>query len=337
MSSFFNNTSISSIGQLDTKIRGGGSTFSKQSLKEAEFLAQVDQKFLLVRLKTSISPAGANGEGLEEKEEETTTLVMVDQHAADERVRVEKFFDQVCGKVARGQEVDEFTFGEPVPVLVSRLEAAEVLDRQEDFKRWGVSLDLPMETSSDHCELSDYAQVLVKTVPDIVSDRLRAEPKLLQELVRSYLAQLGDGPRRNGGARTQRMESISWVATIKDCPHVLLDLINSKACRGAIMFNDCKPLFSLPLENEFGTERPKKTQTSRRCSANPSSPASLILNTPFNAPMAGLPSFQSLHYQSLTRQIIHRETAEPAWPWWRPTPLGRSGLTGPRLGTPSRE
>ncbi|GAA5920751.1 hypothetical protein JCM1841_004163 [Sporobolomyces salmonicolor] len=222
--------------------RAGAQKFDRASLRRAEFIAQVDCKFLLVKL----PPASVGG---------NSTLVLFDQHAASERVRVEKFLERLCGRVARGEDVEVLDLtdggeGEQATrsqygVVVSREEALELPSRLENFRRWGIGIALdpssPHSTSAAAAE-NDYAQVWLTTVPEIVSARLLAEPKTLQELVRSYLAQLREtGYRARAGKEQEakaKREGSSWTTAVKDCPHVLLDLVNSKACRGAIMFND---------------------------------------------------------------------------------------------------
>ncbi len=39
-------------------------------------------------------------------------------------------------------------------------------------------------------------------------------------------------------AASSQSDKYSWFRAIRQCPKNLLELINSKACRGAIMFND---------------------------------------------------------------------------------------------------
>lgn len=218
MSNFFH-TPSDTISSLPSDVQGLGQSFSKESLRNSQFIAQVDCKFLLVRLDAS---------------SKTETLVMVDQHAADERCRVERFLDQTCGNVARGEPIELCTFVPPLAVVVSFEEAREMEGRTDRYSTWGIGLEWS-ERDVKQVGGQDYAQVDVTTVPLLVSDRLRLEPTLLQALLRSYLAQLLERPRKD---YSRRSKSDSWSSTMRDCPPVLLDLINSKACRGAIMFND---------------------------------------------------------------------------------------------------
>lgn len=100
---------------------GGGSTghghghgisphvarFSKASMKDARVLGQVDRKFIACVIQASpVTGAdrdhttGTSDEN-ERGEKGTPTLVLVDQHAADERVRVERLLDELCASFGR--------------------------------------------------------------------------------------------------------------------------------------------------------------------------------------------------------------------------------------------
>lgn len=237
MSNFFH-TPSDTISSLPSDVQGLGQSFSKEALRNGQFIAQLDRKFLLVRLDAS---------------SRTETLVMIDQHAADERCRVERFLDQTCGNVARGEPIEVCTFTPPIAVVVSVEEAREMKERTEQYSTWGIGLDWSDRDVKEEGG-QDYAQVYVTTVPLLVSDRLRVEPALLQALLRSYLAQLLERPRKDD---SRRSTSDSWSSTMRDCPPVLLELINSKACRGAIMFNDelssqqCTTLVARLAETNF--------------------------------------------------------------------------------------
>lgn len=177
----------------------------KESLGNLQFLEQIDCKFLLCRLTTS----------------EKDLLLMIDQHAADERVRVEGFFRTYCAQVEK-EEVEILEFKEPKPILVTGHEMEQIRQHLQDFAKWGFKLDCDQDAQT-----VEVAQIFVKTVPTIVSERLRADLRLLQQLIKRYLVQLSEHPIPRL-CLTQR----SWTSIVRWSPDLLLDLINSKACRG---------------------------------------------------------------------------------------------------------
>jgi DNA mismatch repair protein MLH3 len=68
---------------------GGSSRLSKEGLQNAQVIAQVDKKFILVKMHDSTYLDDARGR----------LLVLIDQHAADERVQVESLLSQLCSPV----------------------------------------------------------------------------------------------------------------------------------------------------------------------------------------------------------------------------------------------
>lgn len=214
-----------------------GQRVTKEALARAKFIAQVDRKFLLVAVPLG-TKAGTGGERVGCGGE---ALVMVDQHAADERVRVERIWEGVAGRVGRGEEVEREVWEPSKGVVVSRGEEIQLKaeGKREQLRRWGIDVELATEGQGDDGRSAegdghgDYAQVWLRAVPRVVASRLRTEPRLRQELVRSYLgADYAVGSGANGTAPT------TAVAALRDCPPVLAELMNNLACRGAIMFND---------------------------------------------------------------------------------------------------
>lgn len=209
------------------------SRLTKEMLGSARFIAQVDRKFLLVALPPDEDEEGAGrGKG--------PTLIIVDQHAADERVRVEGFLDELAGRVARGEAVEREALQPPVGVVISRDEAATLragAGKVEQFARWGVDILLEPDDAglapTGEEPATDYVQVFLSAVPSVVCARLKVDPRLQQELVRSYLAHPVTGLPANTGEGQG-----TAAAALRDCPPILVELVNSLACRGAIMFND---------------------------------------------------------------------------------------------------
>src|SRR5689334_4875730 len=61
--------------------------FTKQDLKSVKVIGQVDDKFIACKLQCSDTHTSSNS---------SSTLILVDQHAADERIRVEMLLKEFC-------------------------------------------------------------------------------------------------------------------------------------------------------------------------------------------------------------------------------------------------
>jgi DNA mismatch repair protein MLH3 len=166
---------ISSDGSADSHSH----RFCKDDLRSARIISQVDQKFIACLL--------------ENQSDKGHALVLIDQHAADERVRVESFLKELClgflhdqGKV-KGTTVQIRELLPPIPVLLTLREAQQLKDSppiQAAFRHWGFRfVDLPSvkcrDPEADQVTDGDgnlvYTQVLIQGIPEVVGDKVRAD------------------------------------------------------------------------------------------------------------------------------------------------------------------
>jgi len=76
----------------------------------------------------------------------------------------------------------------------------------------------------------------------------REAPRELGELVKAYLERLVEGEqfcegvlKASSGSRkttTKKGEGVEWLGALRWCPREMLDLVNSKACRGEFLSPD---------------------------------------------------------------------------------------------------
>ncbi|KAG2156312.1 hypothetical protein DEU56DRAFT_766489 [Suillus clintonianus] len=230
--------------------------FHKADLLKAQVINQVDRKFIACLVDVDHSTHRGNGKPLENRAAGGSTLILIDQHAADERVRVERFLREICSGFLRhcegtgGVEVSELS--PAVPILLTRHEAlrlASVDQVQSAFDRWGVRFEgldkltsLDSECAEDEAS-GGYVQVFVRSIPAIVGDKLLVNDEL-RDLVKGYLGTLESKEASPPNLSQQHDpdnlndDESRWLKALRWCPQELLDLINSKACRGAVMFND---------------------------------------------------------------------------------------------------
>ena len=176
---------------------------SKQGLNAARVVSQVDKKFILICIKKSPNT---------NDREDAELLVLVDQHAADERIRIEDLLADLKASPMLLPKPLIFEIQAREHPLLSRLAPS--------FAALGIVYELSSPAGSPKCKIT------VKALPAAIAERCRLEPKILIELIRSESWKCEEGGGGGGSLSTN------------SCPKGLLDMLNSRACRSAIMFND---------------------------------------------------------------------------------------------------
>lgn len=228
--------SFSLAGITDT------SRLSKSALPYAQIISQVDDKFILMKMPSLM---GAKSLELIHNRQ---LLVLMDQHAASERCILEQLLTELCTP-AQGSPLVRSNLGftssiiteavnKPLQFQVSMQEEAMFRAYAAHFASWGILYDIISHQP-------DQPRLNVLTLPPVISSRLHAEPRLLIDLLRSEIFTLAESntvPRTNSAASTSTATNAdsqhSWLKCISSCPKAILSLLNSRACRSAIMFND---------------------------------------------------------------------------------------------------
>lgn len=221
----------------------GTRKLSKAALQKAKVIRQVDRKFILCKT----------------QEGDDEVLVLVDQHAASERVILEELLEELCKPAgdcdarATGSRVKTVVLERPLRFQVPTAEF-ELFERHgKRFADWGILYSLQqkegqLSASQVRPPRTEYT-IIVRTLPPGIAERCTLFPHLLIELLRTEIWTLplsAKPPALNLSAEkqpdsadvTKQDEAQSWFTRIGSCPKGLLDLLNSRACRSAIMFND---------------------------------------------------------------------------------------------------
>ncbi|PYH89713.1 DNA mismatch repair protein [Aspergillus ellipticus CBS 707.79] len=194
----------------------------KQDLKVAEIIAQVDQKFILARMRAVSNNLA----------DPASSLVLIDQHAADERCRVEML---LAGLFAPSGDPDRIQTINLEPIIFEiPASQASLFERYKSFfSFWGISYAVEQGPK----DLNAF--IFVHTLPALIAERCRTEPGLVTDLIRREIwrREEENGPGRPADLEDQS-DPGSWVERLDGCPPGVIDLLNSRACRTAIMFND---------------------------------------------------------------------------------------------------
>ncbi|KAF7595459.1 DNA mismatch repair protein [Aspergillus hancockii] len=202
-----------------------GKLLRKQDLETAEVVAQVDQKFILAKLKS----AAAN----DSSSDTDSILVLIDQHAADERCRVESLLEELFTTSAGGYRQVKTVTLEPLIFEIPSTEAYLFGRYTNFFKFWGVHYTARQDPANKS------AHIFVHKLPTLIAERCRLEPNLVTNLIRGEIWKREED---GSGSRTSFLGLSSgtsrWAEQLDSCPQGIVELLNSRACRTAIMFND---------------------------------------------------------------------------------------------------
>jgi DNA mismatch repair protein MLH3 len=232
----------------------------KDDLTRMKVLNQLDRKFIVC----TVDEIRGSDDNRQEPDIPRRMLVLVDQHAASERVRVEGFLRTLCHRFLNlesngSQSADRVDLDPPRAILLSRREASILRNTQSILGRWCFELSWPESEGCDQSFDQDkYERFLVHSVPGVVSEKLLAGDEL-RDFLREYAAEAEtDGILPALGTESGGdPDHLTWHKALRWCPKGLLGLINSRACRGAIMFNDslsneqCERLMSQLAETAF--------------------------------------------------------------------------------------
>ncbi|KAK4496123.1 hypothetical protein PRZ48_012102 [Zasmidium cellare] len=214
-------------------LQHAGTKLSKTALGQAAVVGQVDRKFVLCKL-----PATE----IDIKDR----FVVIDQHAASERVVLEDLFADLCGPGSQIQSSSlehETTKAKSLHFQVSPQEHDLFRQHRSHFATWGIKYTLSSVEGSGSIEASYVLKL--SHLPTLIAARCVNLPSLAIDLLRSELWALAEGskkPLMTLPTKTLRASdedaSASWLTLLPLMPAKLLEMLHSRACRSAIMFND---------------------------------------------------------------------------------------------------
>jgi DNA mismatch repair protein MLH3 len=232
-------------GILNAISTSNASKLSRAGLEKAEVMAQLDRKFILVRMKAFKDDVEGSRVG-------KGALVLIDQHAADERLRVEALLAELCTPLPEGTRSYRTKLGheshvafsildKPIQFTLSAQEQRQFTTHAARFAAWGILFDIVNSTTSS----TRLQPILsVTALPPVISERCKADPQILIAFVRTTVWNYADADHLPPPVdeldlrHASSSDPAEWVRRVSSCPEGLIDLVNSRACRSAIMFND---------------------------------------------------------------------------------------------------
>lgn len=185
-----------------TKNEDSAFRFNKEHLSRMKVIKQIENKFITAQLQVG----------------DSTLIVAIDQHAADERVRLENFEKVMLDPIQKrpGPNICSVQYSQIIFIDPDKVQGLiSNFQRKLETWFWKVEIStLPIQ--------SNKVPLSIKTAPCIFIENEAIT--LNHEVMMEFLSEL-------------EHDSSSW------CPKRVREIMNSKACRGAVMFGD-------PLSNE---------------------------------------------------------------------------------------
>lgn len=236
MQSFGCNTWLQGSPDVGPPMQG---RVSKAALRSAEVIAQVDRKFIFA--KVLVDPFTYKIRG---PHPTASLLLIIDQHAADERCRVESlmgnYFEPMDNGISTAYIARTELLEQPLKFDISVRDATQLERTMMYFAHWGIHYYvMPISAIGN----TGPRQIGVTKLPPSIAERCRLEPRLLIELLRQEAwkteAQSHHGnSQKDTGTQDSEATTPHWITRFHGCPQGILDMINSRACRSSIMFND---------------------------------------------------------------------------------------------------
>ncbi|EGP83135.1 uncharacterized protein MYCGRDRAFT_50452 [Zymoseptoria tritici IPO323] len=191
-----------------------GIALSRSALKHARIIAQVDRKFILAVLPATV-PSISSSAGTFELPgpSQSDTLVLMDQHAASERVMLEDLLVDLCipAPAPKTQRVQTVPLESTLEFDIPSSEQAVLEKFRAWFLRWGIAYSLNKKARE--------ARLKISHLPPCIAARCQKEPRLAIELVRGEVWRVAE-------------HGVPKMADIGR------DAARESPCRSAIMFND---------------------------------------------------------------------------------------------------
>ncbi|KAK9470970.1 uncharacterized protein V1510DRAFT_421640 [Dipodascopsis tothii] len=191
--------------------------FSRDDLKNCSIISQVSSRFILAKAR----PERVNYNNKPPED----VLFLIDQHAADERIRVEALMKEYYNAIARGDDISVAFVANKVFVLGEE-DGATLNEHLSLFRTWGYELEL-IGVAPGHYSFE------LRRVPAVLSARCRQDTEYVLNGIKEHISAL-----QSGRSCTLDTNTMSLGRVERAMPVMIRDMLNFKACRGAVMFGD---------------------------------------------------------------------------------------------------
>lgn len=202
---------------------------TKDHLLNCDIIGQLDKKFILVKV----------------SELSTTTLLILDQHACDERIKLEFYLQNYINDITDNALLLKNVL-KPLQIRINDDEFQLFSYYKDEFMKWGIKYCLfeeDEEVMTDGDIVNNYRKIKntlqIIALSEFLFEKFSGNQNLIKNSMIHHMEDLKCSNKipiqkgLNSGTKLQ-----SWHKYINSIPSFLMDFFNSKACRSAIMFGD---------------------------------------------------------------------------------------------------
>lgn len=182
------NLARQSTQQIGDTVEASSSPFSREALANARVISQVDCKFIACAITQLPASQKEETDSLDVTTSRPSvtprvSLVLIDQHAADERIRVERYLRSICKGFldVNGLGIEKRLLDPPVPVLLIKAERDRLISSEklkQTCQSWGFAMDSQKARLTDDGD-DGFGMVYFKSVPEVVADKVNRHDLLL--------------------------------------------------------------------------------------------------------------------------------------------------------------
>lgn len=189
-------------------------------LKDCTIINQVDDKFIL--LKTASS------------QDRESVLLIVDQHACDERIKLESYLKDFFQDVINGTISSQPLWGIEIDVNFNERALFEAF--RTEFQEWGIVYQVSQNFSGRDI-------LMLQSLPTLLNSKANGDIYYLKKVLLQHVYDLQNFKRlklnrKDRSTNETNISKFDWWKYINCIPKVFQEIFNSKACRSAIMFGD---------------------------------------------------------------------------------------------------
>ena len=150
----------------------------------------------------------------------TPQLVVLDQHASDERIKIEKLIKEFVDEMSANPGL---RLCQPLIIDLHPHELQYLHQYASNFQLFGIEYII-----------IDQIKLAVTKLPKVLITKVGNDTKFMKDMLLQHSFDV------NNKVKNQyfNIKDEDWFAISHNIPRAIIDLLNSKACRSAIMFGD---------------------------------------------------------------------------------------------------